>query len=899
MADRVEFHLRRVLSDGTEGPIEVLPVAASPTGLHLSRRSLLGTGLSLPAVLALLGGCGRTEDLDDSQGGGTDLGGGVAPGTERAHQGAVRVLVEAPGEGLLLSGGDDGCLKTWRTADATLSRACLAPQELATVDLVAVSDDGTTLVAADSRADLRVYRLPAGTSLRTLRHVGERVRALAVAADGTRLALMDESGNVGVLDLPAGREFRWMPARAPGLSWAPGLGSEGCVALGPGGALLAAAMGGRVALWDAKEGVLLATRPAPAGGAAPIAFGGDALWTAGRDGLLVRWRTPALEETERRTPLPEAVREPPPLVLDVSADAAGGVRALFPRGVQTWDGRASQFRPLPLDEPARAGRFLGASGGLVVETEARLARVSARGTLDGEPFALAPGARLLAASVAAGVVAVRETNVELGLRRLEGFAPSGVLLRRRARLRTASPPAGGVVALTSSEGSQGGRELSVLETWLPGSLARTAGPVNVGGGETSLVALEGGGFLAPLPAPSDAGLWSADLRPVPGSPGPLRRAAPCGPGRVALIDEADPKRVRVVDWASRRTLFTHDAGCEIAALAGAPFSRGGRLAALVADVRVVVWDTDRGERVGTADDAVAWSDARLDLDPAGLRVAYTSSEHRIRVRDLDPQGRAWLLPASRARATAVRFLSRGTVLALGTDDGRIVLWALEDGGRAVAAVDPALRDGDLHVVTTRDEATGGTRTWTQPCGSPIPAGAVCTCNCVPGAAGPVRPYSAPSSGGRGGRTFCTCNKVCTCIPVCHAHRLLRADPIVRRLAETLLLDVGVRALPYLAWAASRARGRLRGAIDALREDVRAGREADERRRPDPAACARRLRADDPVVAIMAAQALRNADASRAFALTKEDAAAVRRLLADAATRPWTARRGEVRARARA
>ncbi len=40
------------------------------------------------------------------------------------------------------------------------------------------------------------------------------------------------------------------------------------------------------------------------------------------------------------------------------------------------------------------------------------------------------------------------------------------------------------------------------------------------------------------------------------------------------------------------------------------------------------------------------------------------------------------------------------------------------------------------------------RTFTMPCGSKIPSGAVCTCNCV---ATPARAH-----------TYCTCNKVCTC-----------------------------------------------------------------------------------------------------------------------------------------
>ena len=40
----------------------------------------------------------------------------------------------------------------------------------------------------------------------------------------------------------------------------------------------------------------------------------------------------------------------------------------------------------------------------------------------------------------------------------------------------------------------------------------------------------------------------------------------------------------------------------------------------------------------------------------------------------------------------------------------------------------------------------GTRSYTLPCGSPIPSGAVCTCNCV----------TSP------GKKVCTCDSVCTC-----------------------------------------------------------------------------------------------------------------------------------------
>ncbi len=64
---------------------------------------------------------------------------------------------------------------------------------------------------------------------------------------------------------------------------------------------------------------------------------------------------------------------------------------------------------------------------------------------------------------------------------------------------------------------------------------------------------------------------------------------------------------------------------------------------------------------------------------------------------------------------------------------------------------------DARITYTARDVTGQIVTYTMPCGSPIPPGATCTCNCVPSAAAP--PVRAP------GRVICTCDKVCTCVPV--------------------------------------------------------------------------------------------------------------------------------------
>jgi hypothetical protein len=114
--------------------------------------------------------------------------------------------------------------------------------------------------------------------------------------------------------------------------------------------------------------------------------------------------------------------------------------------------------------------------------------------------------------------------------------------------------------------------------------------------------------------------------------------------------------------------------------------------------------------------------------------------------------------------------------------------------------------------------------------------------------------SSTTGGTVGGGTICTCNKVCTCIPVCQAHELLNADPAVRRMAETVVVAMGPRELPYLRWAASEATAPLRTRIEDLIGELCAGRRLTPDDLADPG-CEPYLASGEPVVAMMAAQFL--------------------------------------------
>ena len=112
---------------------------------------------------------------------------------------------------------------------------------------------------------------------------------------------------------------------------------------------------------------------------------------------------------------------------------------------------------------------------------------------------------------------------------------------------------------------------------------------------------------------------------------------------------------------------------------------------------------------------------------------------------------------------AIAYSPDGKWFVVGDAAGGVEIWDVSDPSRLTdtCLFDAAATASDTQANTYRvTDSMGITRTYTLPCGSPLPPGAMCICNCVPG----TSVKSKSTSPGQGG-VQCTCNRVCTCVPV--------------------------------------------------------------------------------------------------------------------------------------
>ena len=135
----------------------------------------------------------------------------------------------------------------------------------------------------------------------------------------------------------------------------------------------------------------------------------------------------------------------------------------------------------------------------------------------------------------------------------------------------------------------------------------------------------------------------------------------------------------------------------------------------------------------------------IAISPDGRLLASSSDDQTIKLWSL-PGGA--LLRSLSAWAGSVAFSPDGVLLVSGGGEGSIRLWSVPD----FKQLPVCLMDLASSPYSSATQYTMAGSAYVVPCGTPLPTGAVITCNCVPGC-------SCVSDSGGG------CGTVCICVPV--------------------------------------------------------------------------------------------------------------------------------------
>jgi WD40 repeat protein len=236
-----QFVLRHVYSDGTASEPQVVPVTAAPLDTKMDRRVFFRAGMTVPAALSFLAGCGSGPEV----GGVPEV---TAPaGSRRAHAGPVTALITSA-SGLLISGSADGTVKLWSLPDGAL-KSTLRGHSGPVQDL-AVALDSKFLVSSSTDGSIMFWSLPEGRAKGKLSPADGPVSGLAISADGRWLAAAF-GRRVRVWNLPTRRLAQTLESSN---------GTVGALIITPEGPmLLVGGESGSVEVWSLEHGRLVDT----------------------------------------------------------------------------------------------------------------------------------------------------------------------------------------------------------------------------------------------------------------------------------------------------------------------------------------------------------------------------------------------------------------------------------------------------------------------------------------------------------------------------------------------------------------------------------------------------------------------------------------------------------------
>jgi WD40 repeat protein len=132
--------------------------------------------------------------------------------------------------------------------------------------------------------------------------------------------------------------------------------------------------------------------------------------------------------------------------------------------------------------------------------------------------------------------------------------------------------------------------------------------------------------------------------------------------------------------------------------------------------------------------------------PPGFVLASASDDKTVRLWSLRDLKQLDVLRGHQDFVVSLAVSPDGQTLYSGDASGTIVIWDLTQRKRIGYLFDPLATPPSFKgaTYTTREITTGRMITYTLPCGSAIPPGATCLCNCVPGTYSDPETYRPPA-----------------------------------------------------------------------------------------------------------------------------------------------------------
>jgi WD40 repeat protein len=203
-----------------------------------------------------------------------------------AHRGPVLAIASA--NGTTASGGADGKVIVWHTAEGRIARELHTPGP---ARAIALTHDGRTLACAGEQSSLQLWDTATGERKNQLKDAGDWILAVAFSPDGNLVAAGWTDGRVRLWEASTGQKRYDVDARPSPAPDTP-INSVSSIAFSPDGKLLA--VGGSesaIHLLQPGDGKVLRSLVGHTGTVTALAFhpGGELLASASKDRSVRLW----------------------------------------------------------------------------------------------------------------------------------------------------------------------------------------------------------------------------------------------------------------------------------------------------------------------------------------------------------------------------------------------------------------------------------------------------------------------------------------------------------------------------------------------------------------------------------------------------------------------------------